>query len=118
MEKLLTTDPLDNLRENLKKVFPSILFFAGEILFNQEHKAEGLYLIDSGKVKLFKLEKGNEEVLRIAGAGDFLGYRGLVADSKYGINAEALEDTRIIFINKDEFDSLLKHDAFLNEKFI
>lgn len=80
----------------------------GQVLFYEGNQAFGLYCIFSGRVKLYKSgADGKQQIVRIAGPGDLLGYRSLFADEPYTVNAEALEDATICCVDKNAFFPLL-----------
>ncbi len=70
-------------------------------VFYENDAVKGLHCVHEGKVKLFKtLNDGSIQILRIAKAGDLLGYRGLLGNGKYIATAETIEDSTICFIPK------------------
>ncbi len=80
----------------------------GQIIFYEGNKVFGLYCIFSGRVKLYKASiDGKQQIIRIVGPGDFLGYRSLFAEEPYSVTAEILEDAIICCIDKSAFFSLL-----------
>lgn len=83
-------------------------YLAGQAVFYQDNFPLGVYCIDSGRVKIYKSsENGSRQIVRIGVAGELLGYRALLAQEPYRATAEALEKTRICFIEKGIFLSLL-----------
>ena len=86
----------------------------GQVIFYEGNHAYGLYCIFAGRVKLFKSGvDGKQQILRIAGPGDLLGYRSLFSDEPYAANAEVLEDATICCIDKDAFFPLLSKNPDL-----
>lgn len=80
----------------------------GEHLFFEDNIPQGIYCINSGVVKLVKTNNdGKEQILRFAIAGDFLGYRALIADEPLVASAICLEDTNCCFIPQKIFMELL-----------
>tara|TARA_A100000171_G_C2134907_1_gene149483 strand:+ start:1850 stop:2401 length:552 start_codon:yes stop_codon:yes gene_type:complete len=68
----------------------------------------GIFCINSGKVKVFKMgSNGKEQILFIAQKGDFLGYRSLLSEELYGSSATVLEPAAICFIPKSDFLKVL-----------
>lgn len=79
-----------------------------QIIFYEGNQAFGLYCIYSGRIKLYKTGiAGRQQIVRIAGPGDILGYRSLFADEPYHATAEALEDAEICCIDKNAFFPVL-----------
>jgi len=82
----------------------SINFQSGETIFREGDKVDGLFFIEKGKVKVYRTDAdGEEEILRIAEKGDFVGYRGFLTDTDHEASAKALEPTLIILIRKEKF---------------
>ena len=68
----------------------------------------GLFLISSGKVKVYSLTpSGKETLLRVLGEGDFVGEEALFGDGQTENFAEALTDARVCLIRQDDFLPLL-----------
>ena len=80
-----------------------------QTIFYEGNEPLGLYCISSGKVKIFKTDAdGNQQIVRLAGSSDILGYRALLAGETYHATAEALEESRICFIDRNTFTHVLK----------
>ncbi|MBI2066454.1 MAG: Crp/Fnr family transcriptional regulator [Deltaproteobacteria bacterium] len=87
----------------------------GQIIFYEGNRAFGLYCVFSGKVKLYKTGiDGRQQIIRIASAGDILGYRSLFVDEPYSATAEALEDATICCIDKNAFFPMLAKNSDLS----
>ncbi len=87
----------------------------GQIIFYEANQAYGLYCINAGRVKLYKTSaSGRQQIVRIAGPGDLLGYRCLVAEECYHATAEAIEDCRICCIDTKTFFETLSQNPELN----
>lgn len=80
----------------------------GATIFEQGGRAEKMFLIKAGRVKLSKLtEEGNEITLDIRKAGDFLGESMLLEDAGYPLTATCLEATLICGFSKNDFERLV-----------
>lgn len=76
-------------------------FSTGEKLFVENQAADAVYCIHQGQVKLYKTgELGANQVIRLLGSGDVVGYRPVVADEPYAATAEAIENTIACVIQK------------------
>ena len=83
----------------------------GQVIFYEGNSPTGLFCINKGKVKVFKLGKlGKEQIVRLAKAGDVLGYRALIGEAVYSASAEALEDATVCFLDKKDFLDVLQHN--------
>lgn len=89
----------------------------GDVIFHEGNYPLGLFAIYSGKVKVFKTsETGKDHILRLAGAGEALGYRSLVSGEKYEVSATVLEDTRVCFVPKALFMNTLQESNHLSSR--
>lgn len=52
--------------------------------------------------------EGHQQIVRLAGPGDLLGYRCLLADEPYSATAETLEEANLCFIDKKTFFHVLE----------
>lgn len=79
----------------------NIIFYEGNIPY-------GLYFIIKGKIKLFNTSKeGKEYIIKIAKEGDILGYKAFLNHGEFSASAEALEESHIRFIDKNDFMEIL-----------
>lgn len=88
------------------------------MLFIEGSRPSGLFCLNSGKIKLTKLgNEGKEKIIRIAGPGDWVGYKSLVTKSPFTATATALQDTTVCFIPGSDFFYLLKSNDEFQTKF-
>jgi CRP-like cAMP-binding protein len=86
-------------------------FKKGEHIFDQGASPEGIFCINSGKIKLSQSgSDGKETIIRIASAGDILGHRSLFSNENYSATACALEETTVCFIDKESIFRLLQEE--------
>lgn len=89
----------------------------GEFLFRQGQKADRLYIICSGKVKLLKPQMdGKEQILYILSEGDFFGAFNLLKEDRLQYDAIVLEDTQVTTLEKNEFDKIILLDPTITLK--
>jgi CRP/FNR family transcriptional regulator, polysaccharide utilization system transcription regulator len=80
----------------------------GEVIFYTGDRPSGLHCIHQGKVKVCKNGPDTrEQIIRLAGPGDIMGYRSLLGGSTYSSFAVALEECRVCFIPRAEFASMI-----------
>ena len=90
--------------EELKRIRIINSIKKGEVIFSERQTPKGIYIVCSGRVKIYKLTRSGQQLTtRLAGPGDILGYRSLIANEEYSANAEALENSQLSFIYKDAF---------------
>ncbi|MES2774801.1 MAG: Crp/Fnr family transcriptional regulator [Bacteroidota bacterium] len=87
----------------------------GETIFREGCHPFGVFCIQEGKIKLaMQGEEGKEQILRMAKAGDVMGYRSLLVGERYNASATALEESHVCFIPKENFLKGVKTDANLS----
>jgi CRP/FNR family transcriptional regulator, cyclic AMP receptor protein len=90
-----------------------------QIIYTEGNHPNRLYYVLKGKVKAYKTnEDGKELVTDLYSAGDFLGYISLLEGTVYRDTAEALEETELAVIPKEDFDDLLNRNAEVAKNFI
>jgi CRP/FNR family transcriptional regulator, anaerobic regulatory protein len=81
----------------------------GETIYLEGENVEKLFIISTGKVKVTKLsESGKEQIIRVLGAGDFMGELSLFTKSPLNSNAEALEPTIVCIVDGKKINSLIE----------
>lgn len=82
------------------------LFTAGELLFSEGEPCNGLHIIASGKVRIFKTSmSGREQVLAINGPGETIAELPVFDGGPYPASSVAVEDSEIAFISRRDFHS-------------
>lgn len=82
-----------------------------ERLFREGGIPCGLYCLNSGKIKLNKINtEGREQIIRIANPGDLIGYKSILTETNYSCSATALEDAVVCFIPKESFGKLIANN--------
>jgi CRP/FNR family transcriptional regulator, anaerobic regulatory protein len=81
----------------------------GEILFRADEEDDALYIINSGKVRIYHLsDSGKEQLVRILNPGDFTGELAIFqSGSIHGNYAEALQNTSICLIQREDLQKYL-----------
>ena len=82
-------------------------FSKSEILFTEGEPAHGLYIVESGSIKIFKVaSSGREQVLHVEAAGNSVAEIPLFDGGPYPASGAALEDSTLLFIDRKSFESL------------
>lgn len=86
-------------------------YSAGEMIFNEGDPCSGLYVIESGNVRIFKSSAaGREQVLAIEGAGGSIAELPVFDGGNYPASASAASDSTLLFVSKNDFQALcLEH---------
>lgn len=90
-----------------------------QTIYSEGNHPNRLYYVLKGKVKAYKTnEDGKELVTDLFCPGDFLGHVALLEESPYKDTAEALGETELAIIPKEDFDELVNRNAEVAKKFI
>lgn len=86
-------------------------FDAGQLIFSEGDPCPGLWVIETGRVRIFKSSpNGREQVLAIDGPGRSVAELPVFDGGNYPASAASVGETSLLFISKADFQSLcLKH---------
>jgi CRP-like cAMP-binding protein len=111
--RLLATLPLfegvpENEFDALARVTRLVEATKGEVLWREGDKADGLYVIVSGRVTVeTRLPSQREVEIATLGAGGVLGEIPLLGEGPRWATVRALEDSRLLFLGRLEFGALV-----------
>lgn len=90
-----------------------------QIIYSEGNHPARLYYVLKGKVKTYRTnDDGKELTTALFSAGDFLGYIALLEGTPYKDTAEALDETELAIIPKEEFTELIDNNRIVAQKFI
>ena len=95
------------------------IYRRNQIVFSQGEPADAVFYIQQGQVKLTVLsERGKEAVVAIFGTGDFCGEGCLAGQSLRIATAKAIEESKIMRLEKAAMISLLHSEPEFSERFM
>ncbi len=118
--KILKTIPLfsglcDDHIEKISSIASNRKFNKGEMIFYEGDKADGFYMVEKGKIKVFKLSfEGREHILHIYGKGNTFGEVPVFEGKNFPASSMALENSFIIFLPRNKFMQLIKTNPALS----
>jgi len=90
-----------------------------QVIYSEGNHPGRLYYVVKGKVKAFKTnDDGKELVTELFCPGDFLGHVALLEGSTYKDTAQALEDTELAAIPREDFEELVNNNKEISQRFI
>jgi CRP/FNR family cyclic AMP-dependent transcriptional regulator len=100
--------------EELGFVSPRLVarrYRSGEAVFHEGDPCTGLFIVQSGNVRIFKISAGGrEQVLSIDGPGSSIAELPVFDGGSYPASAVALSETQLWFFRKQDFQTLcLQH---------
>ena len=92
---------MSDFDETVKSLGRTKKYQKGEVLFSAQEKANGFFYVESGEIRVYKMdENGREvEVVRL-GPGDFLGEAIVFVSSEFPFFAQAVKDSKVLFFDK------------------
>jgi len=84
---------------------------SGELIFGEGDPCTGLYVVQSGHVRIFKSSAGGrEQVLTIDGPGSSIAELPVFDGGNYPASAQAVSDSTLLFFSRQDFQTLcLQH---------
>ena len=83
-------------------------FSAGEIVFSEGEPCSGMYVVESGHIRIFKSSAGGrEQVLSIDGPGSSVAELPVFDGGSYPASVSAIDDCVLLFISKQDFQALV-----------
>jgi hypothetical protein len=85
-----------------------VRYGAGERIFTEGDLATNMYIVQSGKVRMFRMMEDEKRILGEMEKGDFFGEMSILEGLPRTFSAEALDDVELIEINTMTFDKMIK----------
>jgi CRP/FNR family transcriptional regulator len=83
----------------------------GATIFTQEQPSSGIYLLESGRVKLLAYSpEGKAIIVRIAEPTDVLGLSACIAGLPYEVSALVSANCRVRYVRREDFLAVLRTD--------
>lgn len=90
-----------------------------QLIFSEGNRPTCLFFVQKGKVKAYKTnDDGKELVVELYREGDFLGDITLLENTNYKETAEALEETELAVIPREDFEKLINSNREVSRRFI
>lgn len=119
LNTLIRTASGDEMLNKIKENRSVNRYKKKQIVYNEGNHPLRLYYVIRGKVKAYKTnDDGKELIIGLYNEGDFLGYIPLLEGGNYRETCEALEETELAVIPKDEFEDLTNNNREVMHKFI
>jgi CRP/FNR family transcriptional regulator, cyclic AMP receptor protein len=84
-------------------------FRQGTLLFGEGDPCSGLFLVASGKIRIFKMSpNGREQVLAVEGPGSSFAELPVFDGGNYPASASVLEDAVVLFISRQDFQNFCR----------
>jgi len=91
-------------------------FSAGTILFEEGQPCTGMFIIQQGRVRLFKKVGARKITIDVLGEGDFFGEMACLIERPRSINAVVEEDSQILVVQPEVLDILFRENSGMGLK--
>ncbi len=116
-EQVLLEDLSNAEFKKLGGMIREVVVGKGEHVFREKEETKGIFLLHSGKIEISKVTPdGWKQTLAVLAKGSFFGELSIIEQRRHEANAVALEETKILFIPKEDFERLEKEDLRLAVK--
>jgi len=106
----------DDEMERIAALCKEETFAEGDIIIEEDKPGEALYIIESGRARVVKLEGGYERKLADVRAGETVGEMSLIDGMTTSARVVAEEETECLILYKEDFDLLLASNDQLHIK--
>jgi DNA-binding response OmpR family regulator len=90
-----------------------------QLIYTEGNHPVRVFYIQKGKVKTFKTsDDGKGLTVGLYKEGDYVGYTAILEGTVYKESAEAIEDTTLAIIGREEFEKLLQSNKNVTHQFI
>jgi CRP-like cAMP-binding protein len=110
---------MNDFDEAVKSLGRTKKYHQGEVLFSAQEKANGFFYVESGEIRVYKMdENGREvEVVRL-GPGDFLGEAIVFVSSEFPFFAQAVKDSKVLFFDRTTILRAMETDPSVAKFFV
>jgi CRP-like cAMP-binding protein len=96
-------------KQEVMSITTSKTFEKNEMIYMAGESEGNLYVLHAGRVKISRLSpNGKEQVIRVAGPGEFIGELSLLRSSPQTDNGQATETTTMCIIEGEKLKELMK----------
>ena len=119
LQQTISTESSTQALQNLLLGSSINIYKKKQIIYSEGNHPVRLFYIQSGKVKTLKTnEEGKELTIGLFGEGDYVGYTAILENTIYKETLEAIEETKVCIIDKEDFEKLLQQNNEVAQLFI
>lgn len=113
----LFADLSDSQRQDLVEVSTVLWFAPGEVIVQEGAEGESLYVVLQGTVEVSKQLESQQVVVRQLGMNEVFGEMTLFLDAPRSASVRALDECRLLEVERSAVQALLKNDPALLDRF-
>jgi CRP-like cAMP-binding protein len=103
---LLSPEQLERIAYGI----PAKSFEVGEHVFTPAYRGEVFFSLIEGRVRIYRLEAGQEVTISVLEAGEMFGEAAFTSREGKGSYAQAIAASKIAFLNRSTFYRLIQRD--------
>ena len=107
-----------NLTNSIHSVEFNRTYMDEEMLFSEFEPGNELFIIQKGRVKITKIVNGQELLIAVLNPGDIFGEMSILEDKNRAACAIAFGETRVIAVNKANFEKIVIQQVPMATKLI
>jgi signal transduction histidine kinase len=93
--------------ERLYQMAKTVYMDAGELVFEEGSPGDALYVVLDGALEVAKRQGGQDVVLAVRRAGEFIGEMSLLEQAPRSASVRTLQESRLLMISQTAFETLL-----------
>jgi signal transduction histidine kinase len=93
--------------ERLYQMAKTVSIRAGELVFEEGSPGDALYVVLDGELEVSKRQSGQDVVLAVRRAGEFIGEMSLLEQAPRSASVRTLRESRLLMISQAAFETLL-----------
>ena len=94
--------------EDLAKMSPDTFLEQGDILYTPQEGIERLFILKTGRVQLYEIDREGEEIsLSIVEGGNVFGEMALTGQNLFGVYVRALTPSTVVSLRRGELEGLI-----------
>jgi CRP-like cAMP-binding protein len=90
----------------------------GKMLFRDGDPGDAMYVIQDGRVRIFKEVRGEQKTMAYLGPGEFFGEMALLNGKPRTASAEVVEETRILVLDAKTFGGMIRNNGEIAARLI
>ncbi len=95
-----------------------VMFERGEIIVEPDQPCQGAFLIESGKVEIYRMAGERRIVVATLGKGEIFGEMALVSGTAHARYVRAQERTSCLVISTEQYKALLEETPAIMQLFL
>ncbi len=90
----------------------------GDVIFHEGDPGSEMFIIQEGRIKLYKVIRGTKKVLQTVGPGEFFGEMSVLNKRPRSLSAEAATPVRLLRFPPEGFEKLVVNNSGLAHRII